>query len=311
MLYIRFMAKIILSIRSSTGHYLRGSEIKQLRYPGIQVISDDGRQLLGVALTFEQLAQMLVGSMETDCTLEYAHGEKPDEVVPPPSLSQRATQVFGDIQSDMLGRMQAAHDRVYDLLNSGKSAGKTALNEVLHDLRVIRDNFKSNQGYMLNRMQEDVERMRDSVVAQLRAMPQIEANPDLTDILPLALTNPEAKPKSEAVPVPKSDYTKVEKPISEMTVMEVAENLNFELHRIEPLCQTQLGEKTTLFMASAWASGNFIGVKYISYQGEWSLTLDTGRKYLSILRMVQKASEFVRHCNIPGLDKSAARSRAV
>jgi len=72
-----------------------------------------------------------------------------------------------------------------------------------------------------------------------------------------------------------------------LTVQAIAERINAHLKRFEAdpeINQTHIPSKTKRFWnAGAWSSGRWIHVRYISYQGNSTLTREEGLMYMRAL----------------------------
>ena len=302
------MAKIHLGVCQSTGTILKEAHVRQHNYPQIEILDDNHQCIVTVAMTFEQLAQMLVSQSEVTCTLQRyigPNGIEKEEVEPPKTIRERADETFGSVHTELAKRMKALHDRVYDTLNIGK-AGKHELKAILQDVDVIYTNFRSNHGYILEKTQEEVDSMRDNMVTQIKMMtaaasmaPQLAQS--IEDSLPqLSATkdNNLVTQATQPVPVPPSDYKKAIIPPEKMTNLELSDNISKELKRFEAMRENHendLKHGCILFWSSASESPKGVHIIYINYQGGRLVEHDVAVRYLKFLRAAKTFKEFKTH----------------
>jgi len=299
---------IQLSITSSNGTYLNGSNIPQRRFAHISINSPKREKIVDVYLTLDQLASFLVSNSTVTSTLRLYRGPDgemhEEKVKRPESVGDRMTKRMGKSHESITKRISDARQDLYEMVNGGKK-GVKQLKELLSDLETIESHFTSNQKFVVKQAQEEVEDMQENMRAQIsNAFPQLNLSSDNIKILEnqkqdfLKLESPDVETPVVEDYIPKERNPKK---IEDMTMLELADELHQELRRLEYIehSQPDYGDadagRTRLFGSGAVESGKYIKLRYISYQGQSSISKETGQKLLAHLRTCDDPKKMKRH----------------
>lgn len=306
---------VLMAITSSTGTWLSGCLQPQRYYVTLHVKDKEGKIVADVALSFEQAARMLLSNGNVPCTLTRYRGAdgklKVEEVAIPETVHKRMVRRLGTVQEELKDRIADVEQDLYDILNGNKPGGKKAITELLHNIRVLKDHFASNQTYMVSRAEEEMQEIQENAAGQLGVYLQTQfglsaEKPDLKQILGV---DPDQQLLTDGtVPEPVTTgfkkKPKVKKKVDDMTAMEVADVMNRQLNRLEREENTlhkndkegQYKEnRRHLFSAMAVHAGGKVFVSYISYQGTHTLKLEEAREYLKFLLALKSVKGFKTH----------------
>lgn len=305
---IESQSRIGLFISSSTGTWLNGALCPQHNYIHLQIDDPEGKRLCEIAMTFDQFTHMLVSNMSTLCTLLHYRdkdGEyKEEKVEPVESVSKRMTKRMGKVHEELSNRVNDLYQDVYEMVNSGK-AGKTKLKELLQEIKCFKDSFISNQNFTLQQGQEELDDMQNNMRSQLMSfVNKLGGNVNEETIKKL-----EGQPREVRLIEAKEEPTttgyqrkeRESKAISEMSSMEVADQLSMCLRRLENWELKYRDEATkkdkykNLFGATSWHQRSTVYIKYKGYQSESKLSLEEAKAYLVFLRTVKTMDEFKTH----------------
>lgn len=128
-----------MSLASGT-RYLNGSAVEHQHYVRFTITSPDGRTLVEVAMTFDQLASFLVSNMATPCTVD-TYWSVNDQCVrlqevvhPPETIHTRMEQRLNDRLDEMQKRLCDISTDLDAQIESGKPMSKTRLAELRKSL---------------------------------------------------------------------------------------------------------------------------------------------------------------------------------
>ena len=301
-------SKISLSINQSTGTWLNEALLPQHRYPSIDILDPNGEILAKIDMTFEQFAQFLVSNSHVTCTLSRYRTRDDklaaEEVEQPETVGDRMTKRLGEYRENVKDRMKELQTDIYEMINGSQKINKKTLEKLYSDIGTIRSHFVSNENFAVQQAQEETSEIQESMRTQLLTflsgkgldvskndIKMLEGNRENT----LQLTGEKAEAKVE----PFEKKQRVEKPIDDMTCLELADNI----HEIFKKLETQETSKTKfedvkhtkLFSSIATATNKTVIVKYISYQKETSLTREEAAAYLKFLRTIGTLKEFKTH----------------
>jgi hypothetical protein len=302
--YLENASHISLSMPSSSGTYLNGCLQPQHRYVSICIETKEREELVRCSMSLDQFAHFLVSNSTSTCTLERYRDKdgkvKAEEVKPPESVMRRMTDKFGTVQEELVARMKDIEGELYDLLNGDKPKTKKAMEQLHHEMQLLRQHFKSNQAYMVECAQEETEQVQENSKAQLSIflselgiekktagdiVNKITAQPEDIKLL----TAGEAKPVETGY-VAKPRHEKL---VKDMTALQVADSMHTVLKAIEDNDGINLYKDADgkvqrhLYCASAFtvAQGK-VGIRYFSFHSISKLTLDEAKEYLIFLKDV-------------------------
>jgi hypothetical protein len=298
------MSKIQFSLTQSTGTWLNDCLSPQHYYVSMELDDPDGKCVARVELSFEQMTRALMYHGPVPCTLvrfRDTTGKLASEhVAPVESVHDRMVKRMGDSYESLKKRLHDIQTDVYEMVNGDRGKGKKDLQSLLQDIEVIKSHFASNQTFVLKQSEEEVETIQSNAATQLGLLLASKGLTADTDTLrQLIGSSDKLLPAPEAVQA-QDDYKLKErqsKPVSEMTAMQVADEINDQLRYLESLrpkgeCVTA----TKLFGASAISTTmSKVVVHYISFQGASSLSLEEARMYLKYLLTVESYEEFKPH----------------
>lgn len=207
----RSRSTIHLSMVSSTGRYLNGSAVKHQHYVHLRVESPDGRQLVDVAMTFDQFAAFLVSNMATPCTLD-GYWSVTDECVrlqevvkEPETIHARMEQRMGARLDEMYARLESITDELDSQIESGKAMSKTKLAELRKDLDVYKSHFGSNRDFTVQQAKEEVSSIVEQAAASIAW--QHKLSPEELLASPHVVALMDTLVKHKALPAPKQEQT--------------------------------------------------------------------------------------------------------
>jgi hypothetical protein len=296
-----------MTLTSSSGTWLNGALQPQHHYVSLEISDPEGRALTRVELTFEQASRMLLYNGEVECTLaryRNTDGELVAETVTPPeSVHSRMKARLGKVQESILNRVKDARRDVYEMINGDKKPGKNVLAKLLSDIDVINNHLSSNQDFVVSQAEEELGEMQSNAIGQLGIFIQSKTGlqaPEeaLKNLLPTGTpTNLLGKPVKPVV----DNYTlkaRSQKPITEMTAMEIADVIRQRIKFFENSLSDK-SETSLLYGASVRHVQNKVEICYVSYQGKHTLELEVARRYLKFLIMIEP-NQFKRHWDITG-----------
>lgn len=293
---------ISLSIVSSNGTLLNGSQLPQRRFVHIEVKDPDDKVVAEINMTFDQFANFTSSNMATTCTLSHYRGldgKLIEEIVEQPeTVNDRMTNRLGKVHRELGEQISDIRKDVYEMINGGKK-GKKELDELLFNLKVLESHFGSNQKFVVKQAQEEVDAMQENMRTQIsNAFPQLNLSEldikhlegQKQDLLKL--------PSSEKVDSNSIGYVKKErssKLIENMTSLELADNIHIELKRLEKQPEETKNEQRSLFHSMCVFTKGNINIGYISYQGTHNITQEQAKYYLTVLRAIENIKDFKQH----------------
>lgn len=278
-------------------------------YIEIDINDPDGKLVCEVAMSYDQFVRMLLCQSNVTVTLiryRGLDGELKEEKVPAPnSVKDNLIEKFGDAGESLGGRITDLRKDIYAMLNSGKVPGKRALQQLLADAETIEGHHQSNMPFFIDQASEQVAEITDNAKSQLSIFAQnilnVELSPD--DFAPLIESKSVLPlPDKTAEPVEENYQLKEreQKPIEEMSAMEVGDALTMRLRQIENAenkyynkIEGDHSDHKHLYSAHASGSGNKkVSISYISYHGPHNIELEKAKRYLKFLRGVKSVQEF-------------------
>lgn len=306
-------SKISMHItRSSPGTNLNGSPIPQTRFVNITVTNQASQVIMDIAMTFEQLAHMLVSNMDTDCTLTRYFNEgdrKCDTVKVPESPYASMKRNLGDAHTELMDRMTDIQRDLYEMVNGGSSS-KSKIKELLQSVEVLQSHYKSNLSFHISEAENKLQNAGANLMTQIALAVNnfgVDVSPEvIKNALPMEMSFD--APANLALPAPESNvtnYVRTEretKPVEAMTAMEVADALSYLLCK-EEIRQSKLEVKVgdnsahaELYCTNCINSGNsHVSICYVCYQHHTKLTLADAKVYLKYLLT---ATTFTKHYTV-------------
>jgi len=163
-------AKIMMTMASSNGTWLHGSQLPQRRFIDIRLNDKEHKCIANVHMTLDQFVSFIVSNSEVTCTLNRYRGVdgkiEREIVEPPETVNDKMTNRMANVHGDLLKRIADAEKDVYEMVNGGKKGAKQ-LRELLQDISVIKSHFDSNQHFVVQQAQEEVEDMQENMRAQI------------------------------------------------------------------------------------------------------------------------------------------------
>ncbi len=288
---------VCMTMVDSSGTWLNGALVPQHHYVSLTIEDPEGKVVARAALTFEQVTRMLMYNGDVVCTLERYRGEDgnltKEEVLKPQTVHSRMNERLGESRKELKARIKDLYKDLYEVINGG-GGGKKKLLDILSQIQTIQSHFESNDSFVLQQAEEELGTMQTQAACQLGVFLQsqgLNANPEkLQKLLPVSdeklLTD-----KSKIKPVPivtgYKPKQREEKNIDDMTAMEVSDNLFSLFKKFELTVPVE-----NLYAPNSYVKGNCVIIRYISYQSEWTLSLEEAKSYLKVLK---NAKQFVRH----------------
>lgn len=302
------MSKARLSRVASTGTIFKDCLHPQHYYLSLELEDPDGKILCRMAMSYDQFVQLLVDSSNVTVTLERYRSTTGDlveeKIEPPQSTHDRMLDRMGETLSSLMKRLEDTRKDVYEMVN-GEKPNKKRLTQLLQDIEIINSHLQSNTSFVVTQASEELNSLTENAKSQLSLfLTSKGVDTSKLDLTPmLELPSVKALPNyTEPVQENYSLKEREQKTLNDMTVMEVADEINKILHNLEALqtkqkskLQTKNDETIKLFMANATHSQNSVHVRYISYQGTTRFNIDDAKKYLKFLRTVKNINDFKTH----------------
>lgn len=178
----RSCSSILLSVVSTNGRYLNGSMVGHDRYVKITINSPDRRDLVEVAMSYDQFASFLFSNSHVPCTIDsfWSINDRcvrlREVVKVPDSISDRMAQRMDD-------RLVESESLVDDLLvmldeqfTAGKSLSKTKISDVLSRLKILKRNMRSNRDFTIHQAKEEVASIIEQAVVTISRDNNVNAN---------------------------------------------------------------------------------------------------------------------------------------
>lgn len=295
-------SSICFTMCSSSGQWLNGAMVPQHHYVSLTLKDPDDKIVARVALTFEQMTRALMYNGEVPCTLERYRGLDgkliEEQVEKPKTVHRRMKERLGESRKELADRIADLHKDIYEALQAG-TAGKKKLQELLSQSDTIKQHFASNDDFVVQQAEEELGAMQTQAACQLGVFLQsqhgISADSSvLQKLLPVSENNLLEDKSTDVKPVVTGYVPKERdlKEVKDMTAMEVADEINKWLKIAEAFDPDIGKESAQLFGSNATSKRNKVEIRYISYQGTHSLTLEAAQEYLTYLRTHK---EFKRH----------------
>lgn len=293
------MGEISLSITSCTKTWLNGSDIPHNTMTHIEVLSDEGT-VVRVYMSMDQFVRLLIGGSRVPCTLEAYRGKdgefKKEIVTPPKTVKQRMENRLGEVEGEFHTRLSELSKTLKDIQDGHIKAGKKVVDNIAHEVEILKSHHMSNRNYVLGRAQEELEHLTENAAAQLAGKLGVQGE---NIALLLGGSGQKALPP---VPVPLEPTVlsndRDERPISEMGPTQLAETIHRLMRKIE-MSQPPCKDDGSYDIAGRWygsgaslAGNNKIMVTYVSYQSHTALDLEEARKYALYLASGGKQRHF-------------------
>ncbi len=189
----RSQSTISLSMASGN-RYLNGSSVMHQNYVNLSVHSPDGRELVEVAMTFDQFASFLCSNMATSCTVDTYWSVTDDclrlqEVVKEPdSIHERMAQRLNNRLDGMRERIATLQRELDEQAASGKAMSKTKVQEVSRQLEIFSSHFDSNRDFTVLQAKEEVSSIVEQAAATIAwnhklSNEELLANPHVRSML--------------------------------------------------------------------------------------------------------------------------------
>jgi hypothetical protein len=297
---------ISMNICTSTGTWLNGCMQPQHYYVHMEIKDPNNKLVARIGLSYEQVARMMMSNGEVECTLIKYRGEDgkyvEEKVEPPKSVHQRMKERMGETQASLSKRLEDIRRDLYAMINGDMSRSKGKIEEILEAVKVVQSHYMGNETFVVKQAEEELGAMQNNAIGQMGIFLQskfgLEAPADaLKQLLPVIeekLLSTDAKPVDDNYDMKE----RLQKPIDEMTAMQVADLISDKLRQIERMLPEDGKRIPHLYQTNAQESHGKVIVCYVSYQGQIPLTLDEAKKYLKYLISVKKVSEFKTHWQI-------------
>lgn len=317
--------KISSALLSQRSHTINLNDClhPQHYYVNLEIFDPDHKLVCEVAMSHDQYVQLMLSNGEVPVTLVRYRGLDgklyKEEVDPPESVRDRYINSAKEEKESLKNRMADLRKDLYELLNSGKSVGKTKLSELLDQVKTLEQFFNANMEYILECGAEEISKIQDNARSQLSifASQKFGVEKDSIDFTPLIEGNNQLLLTEKSQPV-KDDYQvkeRIQKPIDEMTLMELSDNIHNKLKRIEKYedqyyTENNLNkERTQLYCPNVWVGKGCIEIKYINYQCSSSLSQEQAKKYLRFLNTINSVNDFSKFKSHHWFDKGETNDR--
>jgi len=312
----RNTSTICMNMTQSNGTWLNGCLQKQMYFVSVDIKDPDHKVVARANLSFEQAARMLLYNGDVECTLERYRGEdgtiQNEKVEPPKSVHQRMTDRLDDTMTTLKKRLFDVEKDIYDMVNGDKKRSKTAMKEMLMDIKVIKEHLLENEAFTVQQAEEELGEMQSNAAGQLGLFIQSKTgelpnSETLKRLLPTGGENQIAQIPDKRVVATIDEYelkTRDKKSIEDMTALQVADAMRKRLKQIEAAQNKYLAANPDkdkennhhLFFANAMErKGQKISICYVNYQGSSLLDLADAKSYLKFLLEIKSLEEFKTH----------------
>lgn len=315
--YDKKMSCASLRQQSGVGRkiYLNDCLNEQSFYVELDIKSPDGALVCEAALSYEQFVRLLLFNGDVPITLiRYRDTEgkiSEEKVEKPKSVDDTLLKELSDSIGSVQDRISDLRKDLYELANSGKSVGRKKVLELLDQIKTIESHYTSNIPYVTKCAADMVGEIQDNAKSQLAiGLNQLLGSEDfkpehfhkmICSDSQMALPDPNAKPVEDNYELKE----RVEKPIEEMTNMELAVEIARRLRAVEhaenkwleahPKNNKGDDYNSQLFMANASEARGGVNICNISYQGTIYVETERARAYLKFLRSIKTYPEFKSH----------------
>ena len=299
------VSTVCMCLTSSNGTWLNGCLQPQHYFVSMDIHDPDHKLVARVSLSYEQAAKMMLYNGDVECTLTQYRDTSgklvSEEVEPPKTVHQRMKERLSETQESLLKRVEDVRRDLYEMVNGDAKRNKGKIEELLESVKVIQSHLKANESFVVQQAEEELCEMQSNAAGQLGLFLQskfgIEAPEDaIKQLIPVSK---EPLLLGEPIEPVQDNYQlkhREQKPIDDMTAMQVADLLQKRLSQIEKAQPDRGSEKCHLFGARASAQrGEKVNLTYISYQGTSIIELEDAKKYLKFLLSIKSVSEFKSH----------------
>jgi len=298
-------SKVIMTLTQSSGEWLNGCLQPQYHYVSLEIKDPEEKELVRVALSFEQAARMLLYNGEVECTLiryrDLKGNMTSEKVNRPDTVHDRMKKRLREEFESLDKRIEDIRRDLHDLVNGDTKPNKKTLEELLHEVETVKSHYHSNRDFVLQQSEEELSKMQSNAAGQLSLFLQSKGfsvtDEESKKMLPIS-SSPLMIGNTKPVEDNYELKERVQKEIKDMTAMQVAELLNKVLHRIESKFPSS--ENKPLYMSSAIHVRNKVKICYTSYQSHTTIELDEAREYLEFLMSIKDVSEFKQHFHFKG-----------
>ena len=157
----------------------------------LDIKDPSGALVCQAAMSHDQFVRLLLCNMEVPITLTTYRGldgKRKEEVVPnPDSTKDKFLKGIGEVGESLGERVDDLQRDMYEAINSGKPVGKKALEEMMLNLKVISQHYKSNLPYIVQVAAEEVSDIQENAKSQLAIFAAQHFGADLenSDFTPL------------------------------------------------------------------------------------------------------------------------------
>lgn len=276
-----------LSMRNGNNKILNDCLTEQTSWISL-TIQNGFKKVCEVSMSLTQFASLLTTNSTVPCTIEMAFQSDgtmlKDNPSKPETVAERLSENLNKNQESLLNRINDLEKNVFDFINGNKKASKKELEQLLREIQIVKSHQKSNADFYMKEAKHELEKIHEEKKTQL--IHSLLNNDETTKEILMNLMPDKKMIESPKEETPQIDsYEKkqrVLKNTKDMTIMELAEEINFYLKKEE--ANPTLNEKNKLFYPSASSSKKTVDVIYVSFQGKHKLTKDEASKYLEYLR---------------------------
>lgn len=287
--------------------YLNDTLNEQHFYIEMDVKDPDDKMVCKIGMSYEQFVRVMLGSSDVPVTL-LSYRDKDGNLVKEEvektdsardSLVKELKETIGSVND----RISDLRKDIYELVNSGKSVGKKKLEDLLDQIKTIETHYNSNIPFVTQEAVNRVGEIQDNAKTQLTIAMNSLINSNcfepenfksmIEGDSQISLPDYTNDPTVE-------DYQKkerVEKPIDEMTNMELADKISIMLKKFEKLEDKEKGKQEYSALWCPTAIDVIGGVKIINvnYQGGCKVSPERAKAYLKFLRSINTFAEFKSH----------------
>ena len=180
-----------------------------------------------------------------------------ESVEPPKTVHKRMKERLGDSHTSLLKRIEDIRRDVYNMINGDGKKGKNALNTLLHDIETIQSHYISNETFVVQQAEEEINSIQSNAAGQLGIFIQSKIG-----------LSPNIEIMKNLIPVFDNKTQLVDKSITPTP----------DLYSLK--------------------ERNQIKIRYVSYQGTSTLTLEEAKNYLKFLTSLININQFKTHWQV-------------
>jgi len=140
-------------------------------YVALEAKDPEQKLVVRIALSYEQAAKMMLYNGEVECTLEQYRDTTgklvSEKVEPPKTVHQRMKERLTETNEDLLKRVEDIRRDLYEMVNGDVKRNKGKIEELLDSIKVVQSHLKSNQSFVVQQAEEELQSMQNNAAGQL------------------------------------------------------------------------------------------------------------------------------------------------